>query len=61
MIDNNGHVRIKDGLVAKDIAFIRSVTFKTSLDDAIMTDDFRFYISKRNQGLNINNFQVLVI
>ena len=61
MIDNDGHVRIKDGLVAKDIAFIRSVTFKTSLDDAIMTDDFRWYIAKRNQELNTDNFQELAV
>lgn len=61
MIDNDGHVRIKDGLVAKDIAFIRSVTFKTSLDDAIMTDDFKWYIAKRNQELNTENFQELAV
>ena len=53
MIDDNGHIRIKDGLVAKDMAFIRSVTFKTSIDEAILTDDFRWYISKRNEELDI--------
>ena len=61
MIDNDGHVRIKDGLVAKDIAFIRSITFKTSLDDAIMTDDFKWYIAQRNQELNTENFQELAV
>lgn len=61
MIDDDGHIRIKDGLVSKDIAFIRSVTFKTSLDDTIMTDKFRFYIAKRNQELNKNNFKELAV
>lgn len=61
MIDDDGHIRIKNGLVSKDIAFIRSVTFKTSLDDTIMTDKFRFYIAKRNQELNKNNFKELAV
>lgn len=60
MIDDDGHIRIKDGLVAKDVAFIRNVTFKTSIDDIIMTNEFRFYISKRNQELNQNDFKELV-
>src|SRR5574344_1037648 len=56
MIDSSGHVRIKDSLVAKDAAFIRDTTFNTTLDDAIMTDDFRWYISKRNEELNIAQY-----
>lgn len=61
MIDDNGHIRIKDGLVAKDMAFIRSVTFKTSIDEAILTDDFRWCISKRNEELDILHSQELVV
>lgn len=61
MIDSSGHVRIKDCLVAKDAAFIRDTTFKTSLDDAIMTDDFRWYISKRNEELNLAQYIDLVV
>ncbi len=61
MIDSSGHVRIKDSLVAKDAAFIRNTTFKTSLDDAIMTDDFRWYISKRNEELNLAQYIDLVV
>ena len=61
MIDSNGHVRIKDSLVAKDAAFIRDTTFKTSLDDAIMTDDFRWYLSKRNEELNLARYIDLVV
>lgn len=61
MIDRNGHVRIKDGLAAKDIDFIRNTTLKTSLDDAIMTDVFRWYISKRNEELDIAHSQELAM
>ena len=61
MIDSSGHVRIKDSLVAKDAAFIRDTTFNTTLDDAIMTDDFRWYISKRNEELNIAQYIDLVV
>lgn len=61
IIDSNGHVRIKDSLVAKDVAFIRDTTFKTSLDEAIMTDDFRWYISKRNEELNLAQYIDLVV
>lgn len=60
MIDSNGHVRIKDSLVAKDAAFIRNTTFNT-LDDAIMTDDFRWYISKRNEELNLAQYIDLIV
>ncbi|MGN1217655.1 MAG: HNH endonuclease [Phocaeicola sp.] len=61
MIDIGGHVRIKDSLVAKDVAFIRDTTFKATLDDAIMTDDLRWYISKRNEELNLAQYIDLVV
>lgn len=61
IIDGNGHIRIKDGLVAKDMAFIRSVTFKTSIDETILTDDFRWYISKRNKELDLLHSHELVV
>ena len=61
LIDDNGHVRIKDSLVAKDATFIRNITFKTALDAAIMTDDFRWYISKRNRELNLAHYRDLVV
>lgn len=61
IIDGNGHIRIKDGLVAKDMAFIRSVTFKTSIDETILTDDFRWYISKRNEELDLLHSHELVV
>ena len=61
MLDKNGHVRIKDGLVANDIAFIRNTTFKTSLDDTIITDNLRWYIEKRNENIDLANSQELVL
>lgn len=61
MIDSNGHVRIKDSLIAKDVAFIRNTTFMTALDDVIMTDDFIWYILKRNEELNLSQYIDLVV
>lgn len=61
VIDVNGHIRIKDGLVAKDATFIRNTTFKTSLDDAIMTDEFKWYISKRNEQLDLAHYQEIAV
>ena len=61
MIDNDGQVRIKDGLVTEDVAFIRNTTFKTSLDKTIMSSDFRYYISKRNEALDLSHSHKLVI
>lgn len=56
LIDNNGHVRIKDSLVVKDVAFIRDTTFQTALNDTIMTDAFRWYLSKRNETLELAHY-----
>jgi len=61
MLDSNGKLRIKDGLVAKDIAFIRDTTFTTSLDDSILTKEFKWYISKRNENVDIQHSHELVI
>ena len=61
MIDSNGHIRIKDSLVAQDVAFIRDTTLTTTLDNAIMTDIFRWYISKRNEELNLAQYVDLVV
>ena len=61
MIDCNGHVRIKDGLAAKDIAFLRTTTFKNSLDKLILNDDFRWYISKRNEELDLEHSHELAV
>ena len=61
LIDNSGHIRIKDGLVAKDVAFIRSTTFKTSLDESILTEDFRWYVAKRNEELDLVHSHELAV
>lgn len=61
LIDNNGHVRIKNSLETKDVTFIRDTTFRTALDDTIMTDEFKWYISKRNEELNFEHYRYLII
>lgn len=61
VIDQNGHVRIKDSLVAKDFAFIRDITFKSVLDDAIITDDVKWYIAKRNEEINLTHYKDIVV
>lgn len=40
---------------------IREITFKTSLDDAMMTDDFIWYISKRNEELDLAHYQKFAV
>ena len=61
MIDTNGFVRIKDGLVAKDVAFIRSITFRAILDLPLLSDDMKWYISKRNENVDIEHSHVLAV
>lgn len=61
LIDENGCIRIKDGLVANDIAFIRNTTFKTSLDDVLLTSDFKWYVSKRYENLDLEHSHKLAV
>lgn len=61
LIDNDGRVRIKDGLVTTDVAFIRDTTFNVALDGAVLSDDFKYYISQRNQNLDLEHSQLLAI
>lgn len=61
MIDTDGVVRIKDGLVAKDVAFIRSITFRAALDLPLLSDDMKWYISKRNENVDVEHSHVLVV
>ena len=53
LFDNDGHVRIKDDLVTDDVAFIRSTTFRTSLDARFLSDEFRGYLARRNEALDL--------
>lgn len=53
LIDNDGYVRIKDSLVTDDVAFIRNTTFKPSLDARVMSDEFRGYLARRNEAVDL--------
>ena len=61
LFDNDGHVRIKDDLVTDDVAFIRSTTFRTSLDARFLSDEFRGYLARRNETLDLEHSLRLVI
>lgn len=61
LLDNDGNVRIKNNLVADDVDFIRSTTFYTSIDSCFMSDDFRSYLARRNETLDLIHTQRLVI
>ena len=61
LFDNDGYVRIKDGLETNDIAFIRNTTFTTSLEARILSDEFREYLARRNETLDLTNSQSLVV
>ena len=61
LLDNDGNVRIKNNLVADDVDFIRSTTFYTSIDSRFMTDDFRSYLARRNETLDLIHTQRLVV
>jgi Predicted restriction endonuclease len=53
LIDNDGIVRIKDSLVTDDVAFIRNTTFKPSLDVRVLSDEFRGYLARRNETVDL--------
>ena len=53
LLDNEGYVRIKDSLVTDDVAFIRNTTFKPSLDARVISDEFRGYLARRNETVDL--------
>ena len=61
LFDNDGYVRIKDGLITDNVAFIRSITFRTSLEARILSNEFREYLVRRNETLDLTNSQRLVM
>jgi predicted restriction endonuclease len=61
LFDNDGHVRIKDDLVTDDVAFIRSTTFRTSLDARFLSDEFKGYLARRNENLDLEHSLRLAI
>ncbi|MBQ6154965.1 MAG: HNH endonuclease [Bacteroidales bacterium] len=61
LLDNDGYVRIKDDLVADDVAFIRSTTFRTSIDPQVLSNEFRGYLLRRNEALDLTHSQKLAL
>ena len=53
LLDDDGYVRIKDSLVTDDISFIRNTTFKPSLDVRVMSDEFKGYLARRNETVDL--------
>lgn len=61
LLDDDGFVRLKDNLVADNVAFIRSTTFRTSLDARFLSNEFRSYLAKRNETLDLEHSHRLAI
>lgn len=61
LFDSDGHVRIKDDLVTDNVAFIRSTTFRTSLDARFLSDEFKGYLARRNENLDLEHSLRLAI
>lgn len=61
LLDDDGFVRLKDNLVADNVAFIRSTTFRTSLDARFLSNEFRGYLTKRNETLDLEHSHRLAI
>lgn len=61
LLDNDGFVRLKDNLVTDNVAFIRSTTFCTSIDARFLSDEFRGYLAKRNESLDLEQSHRLAI
>lgn len=59
--DMDGHVLIPNNLRIEDGRFIRSITGKEFLDNRIMTDNFRWYLSQRNSIHDYSYYQRLVL
>lgn len=61
LFDSDGCVRIKDGLGTEDIAFIRSTTFRSSLDARVLSNEFKSYLERRNELLDLTHSLKLAI
>ena len=61
LFDNEGYVRIKNDLVTDDVAFIRGTTFRTYLEARILSDEFRGYLIRRNENLDLTHSQRLIV
>lgn len=61
LLDNDGYIRIKDGLVKDDVAFIRSTTFRTSIESRFLSDEFKEYLTKRNEAVDLMHSHRLAV
>lgn len=61
LLDNEGYVRIKDNLTAGDTTFIRNTTFRTSIDSRFLSEEFKSYLAKRNEMLDLAHSHRLAI
>lgn len=52
MLDTEGHIKMKKGILDKNILFINGITNVTTLLPHVLSDEFKWYISQRNQLLN---------
>lgn len=61
LLDNDGFVRLKDNLVTDNVAFIRSTTFRTSVDARFLSAEFKDYLAKRNETLDLEHSHRLAV
>ena len=61
LLDNDGFVRLKDNLVTDNVAFIRSTTFRTSVDACFLSAEFKDYLAKRNETLDLEHSHRLAV
>lgn len=61
LLDNDGFVRLKDNLVTDNVAFIRSTTFRTSVDARFLSAELKDYLAKRNETLDLEHSHRLAV
>lgn len=57
----DGHVLVPSNLRPEDGMFIRAITISEALDNLIMTDNFKWYLSQRNSIRDYSHYQRLVV
>lgn len=57
----DGHILVPSNLRTEDGQFIRAITQNESLDNQIMTENFKWYLSQRNNIRDYSHYQRLVI
>ncbi|MDM8251497.1 HNH endonuclease signature motif containing protein [Phocaeicola barnesiae] len=57
----DGHILVPSNLRTEDGQFIRAITQNESLDNQIMTENFKWYLSQRNSIRDYSHYQRLVI